>query len=410
MTREPSERHLALAAWVLALTPVGSCGAEAPVGTASRADASPPECICCLMNEAPTDLGHRLTIAPERTDVPRIKLTGVVYESSGKTPARDVTMYVYQTDETGYYTKRGDEDRSSWAWWHGKQRGWLKTNERGEYEIDTLRPAPYPDGTSPAHIHVVLKAPTQKHCSYVADFVFEGDPLLTARYWDGITRDARSMGLAGDPSYGGVKLTKDPSGRLAGRRNITLLPEYDLPTPDSGRAILAESPAFDPQHAWGPDKGSHACPMCKYGYQPGVLYWVNTDTDWREVEAWTRWLEELSQRSGEKEFKAYLIYSNAPGLSRAQMEEKLSALGRKLNVTKMALTYVPSPNDTASNAALNRINPRTRNTFIVYVNRRVVDKFVNFAFDDRNANLLEWSVRRARQAKAASSLPWQAKG
>jgi protocatechuate 3,4-dioxygenase beta subunit len=91
------------------------------------------------------------------------------------------------------------------------------------------------------------------------------------------------------------------------------------------------------------------------------------------------------------------------------MEEKLSGLGRKLNVTKMALTYVPSPNDTASNVALNRINPKTRNTFIVYVNRRVVDKFVNFGFDDRNAKLLEWSVRRAQQAKADSSLPWQAK-
>jgi protocatechuate 3,4-dioxygenase beta subunit len=359
------------------------------------------------MAEAPSDLGHRIKIAPERTDVQRVKVTGVVYESSGKKPARGVLMYIYGADDTGQYTKRGDEDRNSWAWWHGKQRGWLRTNERGEYEIDTIKPAPYPDGTAPAHIHVILSAPTQKHCSYAADFVFEGDPLLTRGYWDGIRHDARSMGVAEDPEYSGVTLTKDRSGHLVGRRDITLLSEYDLPTPDSGPAISKENPAFDPQHAWGPDKGSHACPMCKYGYQPGVLYWVNSNTDWYEVEAWTMWLEQLSLRSGEKTFKAYLIYSNAPGLSKEQIEEKLSALGRKLNVTKMALTYVPRPDDAASNAALNKINPQTRNTFIVYVNRRVVDKFVNLSFDERNTKLLEWSVRRAGEVKTASKLPWQ---
>jgi len=283
----------------------------------------------------------------------------------------------------------------------------MKTNEKGEYEIDTIKPSPYPDGTAPAHIHVIVSAPTQKHCSYAADFVFAGDPLLTPRYWDAVRRDARGMGVAEDAEYAGVRLTKEPSGLLVGRRDITLLSEYDLPTPDSGPAIWAENPAFDPQHAWGPDKGSHACPMCKYGYQPGVLYWVNTNTDWQEVEAWTRWLEALSVRSGEKSFKAYLIYSNAPGLSKTQMEEKLSALGRKLDVTKVALTYVPSPDDKASYAGMNKINPRTRNTFVVYVNRRVVDKFVNFSFDEQNTKLLEWAVRRAGEAKAATKLPWQ---
>lgn len=40
----------------------------------------------------------------------------------------------------------------------------------------------------------------------------------------------------------------------------------------SGLNVGDESPAFDPQHAWGPDKGSHACPMCKYGYHPGVMF------------------------------------------------------------------------------------------------------------------------------------------
>jgi hypothetical protein len=106
--------------------------------------------------------------------------------------------------------------------------------------------------------------------------------------------------------------------------------------------------------------------------EPRVVYRVNSITDWQEVAAWTMWLEQLSLRSGEKSFKAYLVYSNVPGLNREQMEQRLSALERTLNVTKVALTYMPSPQDEAL---------KTRNTFVVYVNRRVVDTFVNFSFD-----------------------------
>ena len=290
-------------------------------------------------------------------------------------------MYFYQTDETGRYSKRGDENRDSFAWWHGKQRGWLKTNEKGEYEIDTIKPAAYPDGSEPRHIHLIVKAPTQKHCYYTADFVFTDDPLLNARYWESTERYWHSIGLAQNPNYGGVKLNKGGFGRLVGRRDITLFQEYDLPKPDSGREILDDSPAFDPQHAWGPDKGSHACPMCKYGYQPGVLYWVNTNTDWQEVESWAKWLEDLSLQMGEKNFKAYLIYSNPQGLSAAQMESKLSESGQNSSLRKIALTYVPALDNKASYAYLNRINPQTRNTFIVYNNRRVADKFVNLSFE-----------------------------
>lgn len=135
--------------------------------------------------------------------------------------------------------------------------------------------------------------------------------------------------------------------------------------------------------------------MCKYGHQPGVLSWVNTSTDWKEVEAWTKWLEELSLKSGEKNFKAYLIYSNAKALGKEQTEARLSALGRKLDVQQMALTYVPALDDKASHAALNQINPETRNTFIVYVNRKVAGKFVNLPFDEQSAKRLAAAVESA---------------
>lgn len=360
----------------------------------------PPECECCVMREAPSQISNKLVIAPEKQNVERITLRGTIYESDGKTPARGVLMYFYQADETGRYTKRGDEDKSSFAWWHGKQRGWLRTNERGEYEFDTVKPAAYPTRTEPAHIHTLVKSPSQRHCYYIADYVFQGDELLTPKFWANTDRWWREIGVYQKSDYGGVRLEKTGDKRGAGRRDITLFPEYDLPVPNSGRDILAESPAFDPQHAWGADKGSHACPMCKYGYQPGVLYWVNDDKDWTEIENWARFLEKYSAESGIKNFKAYLIYTNPNKLTAVQMDEKLASFGRRLNLERIALTYVPSADDRQSNIYLNQINPQTRNTFIVYNNRRVADKFVNFAFSEQNQKLLKAAVALADKEKA----------
>ena len=369
-----------------------------PFRTSSKAsnEFAPPECQCCVMREAPASLSHQLRIASERTGVQRIRISGVVYESDGKKPARDVVMYFYQTDETGHYSKRGDEPRDSFAWWHGKQRGWLKTNAAGQYELETIKPAPYPDGSAPAHIHTIVLSPRQKHCYYIADFVFRGDSLLTSEFWEATDRYWDDIGLSQKSNYNGVKLNKAGGNLFSGERNITLFAEYDLPKIHSGRDITDQSPAFDPQHAWGPDKGSHACPMCKYGYQPGVLYWVNTDSDWLEVETWCRWLEEMTSQLGEQNFKAYVIYTNPENESPAQLDAKLEALGKRLDLRRIALTYVTALNDRKSYVYLNQINPQTRNTFIVYYNRRLVDKFVNLPHTEQATKLLANAIKRAQ--------------
>lgn len=358
-----------------------------------------PACGCCLTRDAPANLSHKAALFPERTNVERILIGGVIFESDGRTPAKNAVMYFYHTDETGRYTKRGDEPRNSFAWWHGKQRGWLKTNDRGEYEINTVKPAPYPENDEPAHIHAIIKSPVQKHCYSIADFVFQDDKLLTSKFWENTKNWWRSIGIYQDPNYGGIKLTKNNSGLWEGVRNITSFPEFDVPKIVSGLDILAESPAFEPQHVWGPDKGSHACPMCKYGYQPGVLFWVNSDANQDEVEKWAKWLEELSFQLGDGNFKAYLIYTNPKKLPRQQLETNLAAFGQKLDLKKIAVTYVPSADDKATDTYLNRINPATENTFIVYNNRKVADKFVNFKFNEQNIALLKTSVKRAGNEK-----------
>ena len=162
---------------------------------------------------------------------------------------------------------------------------------------------------------------------------------------------------------------------------LTMLatPVVSAPVPalESGPAVGTEAPAFDPWHVAGPDKGSHACPMCKYGKGQGILAWVNT-ASLDEVATLTARLEKEMRDRGEGRLRAFVIYMNPDRLPRPEVEKRLADIASRVDVKKVALTWVPSPTDDAT-AALYDINPdpRVKNTMIVYRKRRVVGKFVN---------------------------------
>ena len=106
---------------------------------------------------------------------PELKITGTVYQKDGKTPAKDVILYIYHTNREGIYQKKGDE--KGWARRHGFIRGWVKTGKSGRYTFYTFRPGSYPDRSEPEHIHLTVKEPGTNEY-YLDDFVFDDDPLL----------------------------------------------------------------------------------------------------------------------------------------------------------------------------------------------------------------------------------------
>ncbi|NER18086.1 dioxygenase family protein [Spongiivirga citrea] len=110
------------------------------------------------------------------TTSPKLKLTGSVYENDGKTPAKNVILYIYQTNREGIYPKKSNS--KGWAQRHGYLRGWVKTNNTGKYTFFTYRPAAYPNLNTPEHIHLTVKEP-DKNEYYLEDFLFDDDPLLT---------------------------------------------------------------------------------------------------------------------------------------------------------------------------------------------------------------------------------------
>jgi protocatechuate 3,4-dioxygenase, beta subunit len=107
----------------------------------------------------------------------KLIVTGTVYKPDKVTPAPDIILYYWQTDNKGVYPNKDGLDQKVKR--HGYIRGWVKTDKNGSYSIYTNRPAPYFNSNMPAHIHLLVKEPTIANEYYIDDITFVDDPLLT---------------------------------------------------------------------------------------------------------------------------------------------------------------------------------------------------------------------------------------
>lgn len=184
-----------------------------PSGTVAQEGEAPlPPCEWCGATEAPEDLGPEIRIAGPDEPGERLVITGTVYRPDGETPAPGVILYAYHTNAEGIYPKRGDETGNARR--HGYLRGWLRTDESGRYRIETIRPASYPTGTEPAHVHMTVLEPGGEEY-WIDSIEFEGDPLLTE------AERRRSQGRGGS---GIVDLRRDEDGTWHAERDVVLEP------------------------------------------------------------------------------------------------------------------------------------------------------------------------------------------
>ncbi len=109
----------------------------------------------------------------------RMRIEGVVLGTDARTPATGVIVYAYQTNADGLYANGSPE--TEWSRRHGRLRGWAKTDSRGRYAFDTIKPAPYPGQTMPAHVHLTIVEPGRRGY-YIDDIVFDGEFGVTQSY------------------------------------------------------------------------------------------------------------------------------------------------------------------------------------------------------------------------------------
>jgi protocatechuate 3,4-dioxygenase, beta subunit len=300
----------------------------------------------------------------------KLLITGLILKPDGMTPAPDVILYYYHTDVNGVYPNSNTLNQKVAR--HGSIRGWVKSDKKGRYSIYTVRPAAYPNRTDPAHIHPSIKEPNDINEYYLDEFVFDDDPLLT-------TQKRRSMENRGGS---GVLRTYQEGGLAIAEHNIILglnIPNYpkqkDLEV-ESGPNIGEDIFSFTPQHIWGDDIGSKTCPICKYGRQMGILYFVGDKSPEDEIKKWIMFLETEAMLRKER-LKTFVIFTAESEDEKRQKISEFNNLAKQMKIRKVAITYVPDFSDRLSEVNLNKINPAAGSTILIYKNSNVIGKLVN---------------------------------
>ena len=148
------------------------------------------------IHEAPAGAPAAGQLAPRGEPGQALRVSGVVVDANGK-PIPAASLYVYQTDHEGYYgVKPASDNRNP------RLKLFLRTDAKGAWSFDTVKPGSYPGTRNPAHIHFEVTA--NGRTSRIFEIVFEGDPFITDR-------------MRSDPSF---SVRRIESGRVAER--ITL--------------------------------------------------------------------------------------------------------------------------------------------------------------------------------------------
>lgn len=194
---------------------VGACGSRSSPGQAvpnGRVRANLYDCEGCEAAEerSPATLSASSILAGPDEPGERMRLSGRVLAVDGATPVEGVVIYAHQTNVEGLYANGSPE--SEWSRRNGRLRGWVKTDSEGRYAFQTIKPAPYPDMTMPAHVHLYVKEPGRRPY-YIDDVVFEGEFRVDATY-------RANQELRG--GSGIVRLERGSDGVLIAVRDIRL--------------------------------------------------------------------------------------------------------------------------------------------------------------------------------------------
>lgn len=309
-------------------------------------------------------------------------IEGTVFKIDGKTPVPNVVLYYYHTDTAGYYSPGPNLPGTVVR--HGYLRGWVKTDAKGRYAIHTSRPGAYPNRRDPAHLHVSVYEPGIPNPYYLDGWVFDDDPLLTS---------AKRRTMTNRGGSGVLRLRREGNVQVARHNvilglNIPYHPDADKGVAGPGPAIGEDLTSFSPYHVWGPDAGTRACPICKYGKGSGAVFFVGTDYDPEALEEWLLFFESLAQK--EPDFRTFFVF---PGGNARR--KSLESLGRSLGLTAVALTVVPAFSDEESEIYRYGFERPSGNLLLIYRGSNVVDRYLDVGATLNVKELIGSSVLQA---------------
>jgi protocatechuate 3,4-dioxygenase beta subunit len=123
------------------------------------------------IREAPANAPSTGRLAPQGEPGQPLSVSGVVVDAGG-TPIGGASLYIYQTDREGYYGVKPASDSNN-----PRLELLLRSDVKGAWAFDTIKPGSYPGSRNPGHIHFDVSAPGR--AGKVFEIVFEGDPFIT---------------------------------------------------------------------------------------------------------------------------------------------------------------------------------------------------------------------------------------
>lgn len=112
--------------------------------------------------------GSRVRIVTPDEPGQRMTVSGRVLKTDGR-PAGGTLVYVYQTNNEGLYEASGGNENA-------RLFGYLTTDSQGRFEVETIRPAGYPQSVVAQHIHLEVFLEDGRRAT---EILFEDDPRMT---------------------------------------------------------------------------------------------------------------------------------------------------------------------------------------------------------------------------------------
>ena len=139
-----------------------------------------------------TKTNQTVIVTPQEPGEPLV-VRGNIRNKQGE-PIKNALIYVYQTSSKGWYSDKaphisgmaGDER-------YARLFGYLTTNQNGQYEFRTIRPAGYPRSELPAHIHIEIEVAGTEPRTFISEIQFEDDARLTKEMRDRSSRERLSI-------------------------------------------------------------------------------------------------------------------------------------------------------------------------------------------------------------------------
>jgi protocatechuate 3,4-dioxygenase beta subunit len=123
------------------------------------------------VHEAPASAPSNGRVVPQGEPGQSLRVSGVVVGRDGA-PVAGASLYIYQTDHEGYYGVKPASDNR-----HPRLKLYLRSDAKGAWSFETVKPGSYPNSRVPPHIHFEVQAPGR--APKIFEIVFEGDAFVT---------------------------------------------------------------------------------------------------------------------------------------------------------------------------------------------------------------------------------------